>query len=72
MPAPSPGVWVTRITCVEEFGVVFVRCRSIDLREPLKIHISSQLPRCVKNFLLTYTSYAALQNFFRALHLGEL
>jgi hypothetical protein len=28
--------------------------------------------RCVKNFLLTYNPYAALQNFFRALHLGEL
>ena len=28
--------------------------------------------RCVKNLLLTYTLYAALQNFFRALHLGEI
>jgi hypothetical protein len=28
--------------------------------------------RCVKNFLLTYKTYAALRNFFRALHLGEL
>jgi hypothetical protein len=25
-----------------------------------------------KNFLLTYHTYAALQNFFRALHLGEI
>jgi hypothetical protein len=25
-----------------------------------------------KNFLLTYQTYAALQNFSRALHLGEL
>jgi hypothetical protein len=41
-------------------------------REPLKIHISSQLLRCVKNFLLTYNPYAALRNFSRALHLGEL
>ena len=63
-----------------------------NLREPLKIHISSQLMkqlairlgcqnttakslvmlRCGKNFLLTYTPYAARRNFFRALHLGEL
>jgi hypothetical protein len=28
--------------------------------------------RCGKNFLLTYHPYAALRNFFRALHLGEL
>ena len=28
--------------------------------------------RCEKNFLLTYNSYAALRNFFRALHLVEL
>ena len=34
--------------------------------------ISSQLLRCRKNFLLTYQPYAALLNFFRALHLGEL
>src|SRR3990170_5453399 len=40
--------------------------------EPLKIHISSQLLRCVKNFLLTYHTYAARRNFFHALHLGEL
>src|SRR5450759_5016763 len=33
------------------------------IREPLKIQISSQLLRCVKNFLLTYKSYAALRNF---------
>ncbi len=39
---------------------------------PLKIQISSQLPRCGNNFLLTYTSYAALLNFSRALHLSEL
>jgi len=41
-------------------------------RASQKHQISSQLLRCVKNFLLTYTSYAALQNFSRALHLGEL
>jgi hypothetical protein len=34
---------------------------------PLKIQISSQLLRCGKNFLLTYQTYAARQNFFRAL-----
>jgi hypothetical protein len=28
--------------------------------------------RCGKNSLLTYQSYAARRNFFRALHLGEL
>ena len=39
---------------------------------PLKIHISSQLLRCGKNFLLTYHTYAALRNFFHALHLGKL
>ncbi len=39
---------------------------------PLKIQISSQLLRCVKNFLLTYHPYAALRNFSRALHLSEL
>mgnify|MGYP001584866540 CR=1 FL=1 len=44
----------------------------INLRALLKIHISSQLLRCRKNFLLTYHPYAALRNFFRALHLGEL
>jgi hypothetical protein len=33
---------------------------------------SSQLLRCGKNFLLAYNPYAALQNFYRALHLGEL
>jgi hypothetical protein len=43
-----------------------------NIREPLKNQISSQLLRCGKNFFLTYTSYAALRNFFRALHLGEL
>jgi len=41
-------------------------------RMPLKIQISSQLLRCVKNFLLAYKSYAARRNVFRALHLGEL
>ncbi|MBI5658402.1 MAG: hypothetical protein HZC43_02385 [Nitrosomonadales bacterium] len=41
-------------------------------RALLKIHISSQLLRCGKNFLLTYHTYAALRNFFHALHLGEL
>jgi hypothetical protein len=41
-------------------------------RASLKIQISSQLLCCEKNFLLTYTPYAALRNFFRALHLGEL
>jgi hypothetical protein len=34
---------------------------------PLKIQISSQLPRCGRSLLLTYNPYAALQNFFRAL-----
>ncbi len=43
-----------------------------DSRAPLKIQISSQLLRCGKNFLLTYTAYAALRNFSRALHLDEL
>src|SRR5450759_3719050 len=63
-----------------------------DFREPLIIHISSQLMellaiplscqktatkwlvmlRCIKNSLLTYNPYAALRNFFHALHLGEL
>ena len=28
--------------------------------------------RCGKNFLLTYKTYVARRNFFRALHLGEL
>jgi hypothetical protein len=28
--------------------------------------------RCGNNFLLAYNSYAALQNFSRALRLGEL
>jgi hypothetical protein len=28
--------------------------------------------RCEKNFLLTYNPYAARQNLFCALHLGEL
>src|SRR3989338_7157616 len=42
------------------------------VRELLKIHISSQLPRCEKSFLLTYQTYAARRIFFRALHLGEL
>ncbi len=34
--------------------------------------VVSQLLRCGKNFLLTYQTYAALRNFSRALHLGEL
>jgi hypothetical protein len=38
----------------------------------VKTQISSQLLRCGKNFLLAYTPYAALRNFSRALHLGEL
>jgi hypothetical protein len=41
-------------------------------RMPLKIQISSQLLRCVKNFLLAYKTYAARRNVFRALHLGEI
>ena len=28
--------------------------------------------RCVNNFLLTYKTYAARRNYFRALHLSEL
>ena len=36
------------------------------------MHISSQLLRCKKYFLLAYTAYAARRNIFRALHLGEL
>jgi hypothetical protein len=42
------------------------------IRMPLKIQISSQLPRCEKIFLLAYQTYAAPRKFFRALHLGEL
>ena len=37
-----------------------------------KTQISSQLRRCEEIFLLTYTPYAALRKFLRALHLGEL
>ena len=56
-----------------EWGVGDVeRIPLFHFREPLKIHISSQLLRCVKNFLLTYKTYAARRNFLRALHLGEL
>jgi hypothetical protein len=53
---------------------------SSQLMELLAIPLSRQktatkwlvMLRCGKNFLLTYKPYAALQNFFRALHLGEL
>jgi hypothetical protein len=48
-------------------GEVVVASPFIICRGPLKIQISSQLLRCVKNFLLTYHPYAALRNFFRAL-----
>ena len=44
----------------------------VECRAPLKIQISSQLQRCVKNFLLIYHIYTARRNFFHALHLGEL
>jgi hypothetical protein len=44
----------------------------IGIRASLKIRISFQLLRCGKHFLLTYESYVALRNFFRALPLGEL
>ena len=40
-------------------------------RAPLKIQ-QHRTVYCGKNFLLTYQSYAALRNSFRALHLGEL
>ena len=59
---------VSAIVFAESSGY---RARS-DFRAPLKIQISSQLLRYGKNFLLTYQPYAALQNFSRALHLGEL
>jgi hypothetical protein len=54
--------------------VALVMLRTVEdyFREPLKIHISSQLLRCGKNFLLAYNPYAARRNFSRALHLGEL
>ena len=50
------------------------------LMKPLAIPLCHQktatkwlvMLRCVKNFLLTYNPYAALRNFFRVLHLGEL
>ena len=53
---------------------------SSQLMELLAIPLSRQntatkwlvMLRCVKNFLLTYKTYAARRNFFRALHLGEL
>jgi len=53
---------------------------SSQLMELLAIRLSCQkttakslvMLRCGKNFLLAYQPYAALQNFSRALHLGEL
>src|ERR1039458_449334 len=53
---------------------------SSQLMELLAIPLSRQktatkwlvMLRCVKNFLLTYQTYVARRNFFRALHLGEL
>jgi hypothetical protein len=53
---------------------------SSQLMELLAIPLSRQktatkwlvILRCGKNFLLTYNPYAALQNFPRTLHLGEL
>jgi hypothetical protein len=56
--------------CEYEWAIGIIN--SEEFREPLKIHISSQLLRCGKNPLLTYHTYVALRNFFHALHLGEI
>jgi hypothetical protein len=75
----KPAVIQSGILCPTETMMSFI------LWALLEIHISSQLLRCsrglsrqaakrllAKNFLLTYHPYAALRNFFRALHLSEL
>src|ERR1035437_7855730 len=65
-------IWTTGITEIPTTGGALKDCLGHKRRKPLKTQISSQLLRCVKNFLLTYIRYAAPRNFLRALHLGEL